>query len=317
MTFLTNLKKSVVFLLVLIVCFCSVEGCCAKPNSLKFAQVSDAHYSTFEADTSYKLLRTSSLLLDDAVGQINAMPDIDFTIFTGDLVNKPLEKELLSFTTHANFLNSPWYPVFGNHDVSHSGRLTKQRYLDIVCCHNRNFSFKTPYYSFVPKKGYKAIVLDTIIDDKISSNGHISEEQLCWLKNELQNSKGDIILIFTHVPVVEPYPSENHRLLNSYDLKLILKKFSNPIIVCSGHYHATKVEQEDNVIYIESPSLVSYPNSFRVVSILPERKKVIVDVYLKETRLKALQEKAKAKCMGSLMLYGQEKDRTWTYEIQR
>ena len=100
-------------------------------------------------------------------------------------------------------------------------------------------------------------------------------------------------------------------------LKLLLKKFDNPIIVCSGHYHATKIVQEDNVLYIETPSLVTYPCAFRVIDITPHKKKVLVDVYFKETRLKELQSKAKAKCFGANMLYGQDKDRSYTYEIER
>lgn len=314
---LFRLKNALLLVVITFVCFYSVQGCCAKTSALRFAQISDAHYTTFQDDTSYKVLKSSPCLLDDAIAQVNQIPNIDFTIFTGDLINEPLEKELLSFISHANLLCSAWYPVFGNHDITTSGTLNKQRYLDIVCGHNRTFCYKTPYYSFVPKKGYKAIVLDTIIDEKRSSNGRISDEQLQWLKDELSASKGDVVIIFTHVPVVEPFPSENHRLLNSYELKLLLKKFENPIIVCSGHYHATKVEQEDNVLFIESPSLVTYPCAFRVVNILPQKKKVLVDVYIKETRLKEIQDKAKAQCIAAPILCGQEEDRTWSYEIER
>ena len=314
---LFRLKSALLLVVITFVCFYSVQGCCAKTNSLRFAQISDAHYTTFQDDTNYKVLKSSPCLLDDAIMQVNQIPNIDFTIFTGDLVNEPLEKELLSFISHANLLCSAWYSVFGNHDVTCTGTLTKQKYLDILCGHNRTFCYKTPYYSFTPKKGYKVIVLDTIIDEKRCSNGRISEEQLQWLKDELAASKGDIVVIFTHVPVVEPFPSENHRLLNSYELKLLLKKFDNPIIVCSGHYHATKIDQEDNILFIESPSLVTYPCAFRVVNILPQCKKVLVDVYIKETRLKEVQDRAKTKCMAAPILCGKEEDRTWSYEIER
>ena len=34
---------------------------------------------------------------------------------------------------------------------------------------NKNFTFKNPYYSFEPKKGYKVIVLDDIITNQIST----------------------------------------------------------------------------------------------------------------------------------------------------
>lgn len=315
---LTSILKKFLLFWGLFFIFCySFQSCCAKTSNLKFAQVSDVHFSTIENDTNYKVLKASSLLLDDTINQINSTANIDFTVFTGDLINTPSQDELLKFTTHANLLTKPWYSVFGNHDVCVSGGLNKSRFLEIMCGHNKDFCYKTPYYSFTPKKGYKAIILDTTIDEQGTSNGKISEEQLDWLKQELKKSKGDIVLIYTHVPVVEPFPSENHRLLNSYDLKLLLKKFNNPIIICSGHYHASKITQEDNVLYISSPSLVTYPCAFRVVNILPKRNKVIVDVYIKDTRLKTIQDNAKAKCMASPLLSGKEEDRNWSYEIKR
>lgn len=306
-----------IFIVLLTFCVVWVQGCCANSTNLRFAQISDAHYSTTESDTSYKLLTKSALLLDDAINQVNNTPNIDFVMFTGDMINRPKENELLSFIKHANLLSMPWYVVFGNHDISHSGTLNKKRYFDILNGHSTSFCFNTPYYSFSPKKGYKVIGLDTIIDYKLTSQGEVSEEQLNWLKKELDDSKGDVVLIFTHVPIIEPFPSENHRLKNGYELKLLLKKYDNPIIICSGHYHAAKIFQEDNILYINTPSLVSYPNAFRIISVCPQRKNVIVDVYLKETCLKTLQSKAKASGMGSNLLYGNESDRTSTFELPK
>ena len=302
---------------IVLACIIGVQVCGASCSNLKFAQISDAHYSTFEKDTSYKLLSTSGNILDDAISQVNCTPDIDFVMFTGDMINKPKETELLSFINHANMLDKPWYVVFGNHDTACGITLTKALYFDILNGHNPNFCYKTPYYSFTPKKGYKVIALDTIIDYKATCQGEISEEQLGWLKDELDNSKGDIVIIFTHVPVSEPYPNDSHKLINSYDVKLLLNKYDNPIIICSGHYHGTKIIQEDNILYINTPSLVSFPNAFRIINVCPQRNKIIVDVYFKETRLKELQTKAKNLGMGTAILYGSEKDRTATFELPK
>ena len=298
-------------------CTIGMQGCQANYSNLKFAQVSDVHYSSFEGDTSYKLLTKSGLILDDAIYQINSTPNIDFTMFTGDMTNLPKETEVMSFFQHANLLDKPWYTTFGNHDISHSGKLTKNYYLDLLNGHNKYFCSKLPYYSFSPKKHYKVISLDTIIDYRMTSQGEISEEQLKWLKKELDNSKRDIVVIFTHVPVIEPFPSENHRLINSYELKLLLKKYDIPIIICSGHYHCTKIFQEDNILYISTPSLVTYPCAFRIINICPKRNKLLVDIYFKETNLRDLQTKAKNCAMGSVMLYGLEQDRNVTIELPR
>lgn len=303
--------------IITVACVIGMQMCDANCANLKFAQISDAHYSTFEQDTSFKLLSSSADILDDAISQVNSTPNIDFTMFTGDMINKPKETELISFISHAKLLNTPWYVVFGNHDTAFGVSLTKSLYFDILNGRNPNFCYKTPYYSFTPKKGYKVIALDTIIDYKRTSQGEVSEKELEWLKDELDNSKNNIIIIFSHVPVVEPYPSESHKLINSYEVRLLLKKYDNPIIVCSGHYHGTKIIQDNNILYINTPSLVSYPNAFRIINVCPQRTKVLVDIYYKETRLKELQTKAKNKGIGTALLYGNEEDRTNTFELPK
>ena len=303
------------FVAILWYCFFGFNTGFAHASNLKFAQISDVHYSNYEKDTSFKVLSKTGELFNDAICQVNNTPNVDFVMFTGDLINQPRQEQLLCFINYANMLVYPWYAVLGNHDVAYKGTLTKQMFFDIINGHNPNPCVQKPYYSFVPKKGYKVIGLDTIIDYQKTSQGEVPQEELDWLKQERDNSRGDIIIIFTHVPLIEPFPSEAHRMKNSYDVKLLLKKYPNPIIVCSGHYHAVKVFQEDNVLYISTPSLASYPNAFRIINVNPSRRKVIVDVYLKETTLKTYQAQSKIKCRGANMLYGMEKDRTNTFEI--
>lgn len=316
--FLSKLLAVVVFLVLGVVIYGNLSlDTPAYTSNLKFAQISDVHYSDFEKDTSFKVLSQTGELLADAVCQVNNTSNIDFVMFTGDMINKPKANQLLAFIKYANLLTSPWYAVLGNHDVAHDSTLSKKMVFDILNGHNPNFCYDKTYYSFTPKKGYKVIGLDTIIDYEKTSQGEVSDEQLVWLKSELDNSKGDVIIIFTHVPLVEPFPSENHRMRNSYDVKLLLKKYKNPIIVCSGHYHTTKIFREDNVLYINTPSLASYPNSFRIINICPQHRKILVDVYLKETNLKSVQTRAKNKCVAANMLYGSEQDRTATFIMGR
>ena len=78
------------------------QVCTAANNNLRIAQVSDAHFSSFEDNTSYKFLKKSGELLDDAITQINTSGAYDFVMFTGDLVNKPKVSELEKFIKHAN-----------------------------------------------------------------------------------------------------------------------------------------------------------------------------------------------------------------------
>lgn len=290
---------------------------CCNASDLKFAQVSDVHFSTRNVNTTFKLTAESPRILDDVISQINETPDIDFVMFTGDLIDKSYEKELTAVLPHVEKLKYPWYFVFGNHDPCVGGYLTKKLYIDILRNHNKNFTTTKPYYSFVPQKGYKVIGLDSIIDTRVTSNGQIDAEQLKWLDEELKNSKKDVVLIFLHVPILEPFPSENHRLLNAGEVQSVIEKYDNPIAVFQGHYHANKITQRDNVLYVSSPALVSYPNAFRIISIKNEKKKVIFDIQQRDTRLENVKTLAKMMVFSSKLYTGDAKDQNGVYEIKK
>ena len=286
-----------------------------KSNSLKFAQISDVHFYTGDDNTTYKLRAESGRLFDDAVSQVNETAGLDFVMFTGDQIDKSFEKELRAFLPHAQNLKYPWYITFGNHDTCIGGYLTPQVYLSMVNKANPDFNFLKPYYSFIPKKGFKVIVLDTIIRDRLTSNGQIDDEQLKWFEKELDEAKDDTVLIFMHVPVIEPFASAGHRLLNANEVRTIIEKHKNPIAVFQGHYHATMIKQFDNVLYISTPSLVSYPNAFRIITVTNQRKKAVFNIEFKETRLENIQKLAKIMVFASNLYAGEEKDRNGTFEI--
>lgn len=284
---------------------------------LKFAQVSDVHFLENGSNTTFKMTGESPRLLDDAISQINDYNDIDFVMFTGDLIDKSFEKELKAFLPHVEKLNTPWYFAFGNHDRCVGGYLTTLVYLDMVRNSNPNFKFKKAYYSFVPKKNYKVVVLDNIITDEVTSNGYIDEEQLKWLKKELDASKNDTVLIFMHVPIIEPFASPNHKMRNGIVLKQLIESYKNPIGVFQGHYHAAKITQHDNVLYVNSPALVSYPNAFRVISVTNQKDKVVFDFEWKETRETTIQKMAKILVFSGSIYAGEEKDQAGVYEIKK
>ena len=314
-----SFAQKVVNLVLTIVLACAISSqmCTAANNNLRLAQISDAHFSSFEENTSYKMLKKSAEILDDAIFQLNTSGPYDFVVFTGDLINKPQESELEKFLTHIKKLNYPWYAINGNHDIAVGGTLTKCKFKKMLNSCNKNMRGDSPYYAFTPKKGFRVICLDSIIDYKITTNGEISQEELKWLKNELDEHTKDVIVICTHVPVDEPFSSPNHKLNNEYEIKSLLKNYKNPIIVLQGHYHCAKARQSGNIVYITSPSLVTYPNAFRVVNINSNKNRTMVDVFLKETNLKETQTRAKLRVLGTEKLYGQEKDRNTTFEIKK
>jgi 3',5'-cyclic AMP phosphodiesterase CpdA len=313
-TFFQKMTNAV--LTVLIACAISSQVCTAANNNLRLAQVSDAHFTSFEDNTSYKFLKKSPELLDDVVFQINTSGPYDFVMFTGDLINKPKVSELEKFIGHAEKINYPWYAVDGNHDIAIDGQLTKSKFLETLKSHNKDIKADKIYYAFTPKKGFRIICLDSIIDYKLTCNGEISPAQMEWLKQELDNHKKDVIVLCIHVPINEPFPSPNHKLNNELEIKRLLKSYSNPIIVLQGHYHCTRAKQDGNIIYISSPSLVTYPNAFRVVNINSNKDRTLVDIFLKETNLKDIQTRSKLRLLGTESLYGSEQDRNNTFEIK-
>ena len=303
-------------LTLLIACAIGSQVCTAANNNLRVAQVSDAHFSSFEENTSYKFLKKSPELLDDVIFQINTSGPYDFVMFTGDLVNKPKVSELEKFISHANNLVYPWYAIDGNHDISIDGPLTKRKFLETLAASNDNMQQENIYYAFTPKKGFRVICLDSIIDYKLTSNGEISNEEFIWLTQELEKHAKDTVIVCSHVPIIEPFSSPNHKMQNEYEVRKLLKTHKNPLIVLQGHYHTTKIIQDDNMLVVACPSLVTYPNSFRVVNINSNKQRTLVDVYLKETNLKDIQSRSKLRLMGTERLYGEESDRNASFELK-
>lgn len=286
-------------------------------TTLKFAQISDNHLSSETVNKGYRLTASSKELLDDAIDEINNTPNLDFVFFTGDEIDVPFEKNMKMFLEHANRLKYPYYAVPGNHDICVGGYMSKMLYVDLMRQYNKNFKFKRTYYSFTPKTGYKVIALDPIIDSRLTANGELPQEQLDFLDKEISNAGNNVILIFMHVPLKQPFTSDSHRLLNSESMYKILRKYDNPIGIFTGHYHTTKVTREGNIIHVSTPALISYPNAYRFITINNYKNKVVFEIQYTPTRLAELQTKAKLLVFHSSMFYGTESDRTVTITIDK
>ncbi|MGN1125187.1 MAG: metallophosphoesterase family protein [Candidatus Gastranaerophilaceae bacterium] len=286
-------------------------------NSLKFAQISDDHLSADKINKAYRLTADSADLLDDAIDVINHTQNLDFVFFTGDIVDVPFEKNMRLFFEHANKLKYPYYAVPGNHDICVGGYLNKEMFASLMRENNKNYTFSKTYYSFTPKTGYKVIALDPIIDNRITANGELPQEQLNFLDKELSKAGNNIVLIFMHVPLKQPFSSDSHRLLNATQMYDILKKYNNPIGIFTGHYHTTKVTQEENIVHVSTPALISYPNAFRFITIQNYKNKAVFEIQYMPTRLHELQKKSKLLVFHASTYYGDEKDRTVTITIQK
>lgn len=285
--------------------------------TLSFAHISDIHLSNRNVNTSYRLISNSRDLLDDEINQINATPNLDFVMLTGDGIDRPQEVLAYELMDKLNTLKYPWYIAFGNHDICVGGNFSKKRYLSIIRDNNTNFTFDKSYYSFKPKKGFLVIVLDAVVDNRITSNGEIPQEELAWLKDTINNSGNDTVLIFAHHPVYEPLKSPSHKITNSDELYAILKNAKKPVAYFSGHYHTTKITKDENVLNVSTPALISYPNAFRIIKVTNKKDKIVFDLKFRETHQKDLQKKAKLLTFSQALYYGGNNDREAIIEMDK
>lgn len=280
---------------------------------LKFAQVSDVHLSD-APDTTYKVLSHSKELFDAAIKDLNNIKGLDFVVFTGDMVNEPQKKLYKDFFTSLTRLDYPSLLVFGNHDavktVLDTDYLDKETVHSIIQRSNPYQDYGKPYFAYSPNKDYRIIVLDTTTGYEHESNGYLPDEQLNFLDSEISKNQDKVIIIFQHHPVIEPFKSTDHRILNANAYLDVLKKYEKvPIAIFAGHYHAAKIIRRGNVLHVASPSLVTYPNAFRTVTITNYKDRVIFNFYFHETSLKSVQEKSKAGLIASAAFSGLPSDR--------
>ena len=312
-----NFLSNILIVLVALLVFFQLN-ISSNAESLKFVQFSDSHISDRERNSSYKYLTLSKDILKDAVMQVNLMPNVDFVMHTGDGVDTPKESLIDVFIDEMNKLNVPWYMTFGNHDISIDGDVTKKFYLSKLQNGNTSFTFDKPYYSFEPKKGFKVIGLDTIITGKITANGEIYEEEKNWLKKEIEQTPDNtFIMIFSHVPIKEPFSSPHHKLNNEAEMQELLKSFNRPLAVFNGHYHTTKIQRDGNIVYVSSPALVGFPYAFRVVNVTNGRKNIVIKLDYKKSGLEKLKQEGSGELVGVSLYLGGDKDRNTVIELEK
>lgn len=280
---------------------------------LKFAQISDVHLSD-APDTTYKVLSHSKDLLKSAIQDVNKMKGLDFVVFTGDMVNEPTKEYYREFLTSLTDLKHSALFVFGNHDAYQDTKngefLTKSEVFEILRKSNPYQNYGKPYFAYSPNAEYRVIVLDTTVGHEGSSNGTLPQDQMEFLDNEIRNNQDKIIIIFQHHPVIEPFKSADHMLLNSDDYMAILKQYEKtPIAIFTGHYHAARIVQKGNILHVVTPSLVTYPNAFRTVKITNYEDRVIFNIKLNETKLLDVQQESKAGLIASAAFLGLPTDR--------
>ena len=263
--------KKLILLLVIIFAFLTNISFA---QEIKIVHFSDIHLDTKNPDKTVRKFAQSVPMFKRAIQKANKLsPDI--VVISGDMVNKPLESEFDVFLNIAQNFEIPFYPALGNHDVGVGGGLSKQIILDKLNKSCDWLMLSNPSY-FVIKDEYIFIFMDGTTDREVTSKGTFSQASLEFLDKTLSTYPNKKAIIVQHFPLLPPFKSASHEITNREEYFNILDKHENVIMVLSGHYHASKAIERNNVLYVTTPSLIEYPHAFRYLTVNSDNKNVII-----------------------------------------
>ncbi|MBI4534124.1 MAG: metallophosphoesterase [Candidatus Melainabacteria bacterium] len=267
-----------------------------------FAFVTDTHLATQLPDT-YKLVHESQLFLQDVVRALNK-EKLDFVVFGGDQLEVlgDNESNWQLFLDIAQGLTHPWSFVLGEQDVSDTYPVDKMKTYG-ADWKRQGIETTKPYWSHSPLPGVHIIGLDT--SQPHSPTGYVSNQQLAWLKEDLDAHKRKFIIVFSHHPLLPPPPYDSGPPWDEFilpqcaNVREILGSSPKVRLAVSGHIHASRVQQEKDIWYISCPSLNVYPCAYRIFRVTPDQ--IIIETH--QVGFPALIKKARKMLEASTLAY--------------
>ncbi|GAB6123686.1 calcineurin-like phosphoesterase C-terminal domain-containing protein [Dysgonomonas termitidis] len=154
------------------------------------------------------------------ISELLQRSDIDFNIFMGDQINETLDI-LPSVTQMIESLPMPSWLLLGNHDRNVRGT---NRQDDVF-----NRYFGASYYAFNYGNVHFIVLNNVASKGGRDYTGLISDEQLCFIKNDLAYvSKDKTVVVCQHIPMV--YTRNRNAFLD-------LVKDYPTVLILSGHTH--------------------------------------------------------------------------------
>lgn len=241
----------------------------------------NGEYQADDATKDPKMLLYSTEILDKLVGDaLNAKPDM--MLITGDLTEKGDQKSHKLVASKLGKLVSEGIKVVvipGNHDINNpDGSTTPQQFAEQY----KNLGFNMAYakdeaslsYACEPFDGLVLLCIDT-------ASGSIGDTTMKWLLDETDKAheNGKQVVVVQHHNVMEHYDGKSslqkENVLENYE-EVADKMLRNGIhLVFSGHAHIPDIAQYrenleagvDSLVEVETGSLLTYPNGWRIIKV--------------------------------------------------
>ncbi len=203
------------------------------------------------------LYRESLVILQDVIKNLNKSGELDFAVFGGNLTNNDDGSftDMPMFLDVASDLNAPYYAILGNREAD-----AKEEFI-------KNFDEfdSQTFWKAEPVENVLLIGLDTSLAG--SEQGYVNIHQIFWLDGVLKNNTDKFTIILMHH---SPCSS-----LEKPGLFLeVLNLYPQVKVVLSGHDRVSSVKKQDGKLFITCPSIVSYPNRYKILEIHPDRVEV-------------------------------------------
>lgn len=204
---------------------------------MRIVQITDLHVGQPGEDTYGIDVRANFLKIKAAIEQLQP----DHLVLSGDLCYRTGERTIYKWIReHLNQLNIPYDLISGNHD---DPVLLAEAFGIMELLKNRELYFSRIIH------GRPFLFLDT-------TTGVVSERQLKWLQEKLDDLDQPLVIFMHHPPLFAdvPFMDGQHALKNKKDVQDILFSFKKEITVFTGHYHVEKTVRKKNVVVHITPS---------------------------------------------------------------
>lgn len=171
--------------------------------------------------------------LSTMIGDINTK-EVDFALHLGDITPSGHFNQYAAAASVIEELHFPLYATPGNHDTKGNGTT-----------HYRHF-FGTENLAFT-YNGICFIGLDT---SPLGLNSTLQQ----WLEGQLQQADTRPIIVYTHVPPIDPRLGNDHGFLDGQQAEAFLALMNqyHVSLVINGHIHLYNTTVHDDVLYLIS-----------------------------------------------------------------